>query len=167
MVDELLGSLGPHNTTPFISYIGYQIQTTAHISRPSDLTKLYRSHCNDKKDSFFCATNGLPKTYIHHAVASTAAGASVSPGVSDCFSVGATAAATASLRRRAAATTSSTSASPARHPARRLTNNAHSCGPNTRAAARVTRNVCAGCASLAVNNPARIAMKSVRCGARS
>lgn len=89
-------------------------------------------------------------------MASTGA-ASASPGVSDCFSPGATTAVLASFRRLAVATTSSTSTSPARHPARRLTNSAHSCGPNTRAVARVTRKVCAGCASFAVSSPTRIA----------
>ncbi len=84
---------------------------------------------------------------------------SPSAGVSVCFSPGATTGATASFRHLVAATTSSTPARPARHPARRLTNNAHSCGPNTRAVARVTRNVCACCASLPVRRPARIAVR--------
>ena len=89
---------------------------------------------------------------------STAAPVASPPGVSDCFSPGAaTAATTASFLRLAATTTSSTPAIPARHPARRLTSNAHSGGPNARAVARVTRKVCAGWASLPVNKPARIA----------
>ena len=95
-------------------------------------------------------------TSYHHEAASTGA-TSASPGVSDCFSPGATTVVMASFRRLAVATTSSTSTSPARHPARRLTNSAHSCGPNTRAVARVTRKVCAGCASFAVSSPTRIA----------
>src|SRR6266702_5778392 len=40
---------------------------------------------------------------------------------------------TTSLRRWEKETTSSTPASQARHPARHLTNSAHSCGPNMRA----------------------------------
>ena len=94
-----------------------------------------------------------------HAMVPTAA-PSASPGVSDCFSSGATvtAATMESFLRLAVATTSSTPASPARHSARRLTSNAHSCWPNARAVARVTRKVCAGWASLPVNRPARIAV---------
>jgi hypothetical protein len=99
------------------------------------------------------------RTVRHHEAASTGV-ASASPGVSDCFSPGATTAATGSFRRVEVATTSNTSAIPARHPARRLTNSAHSCGPNTRAVARLTRKVCAGCASLPVSRPTRIAVDS-------
>ena len=102
------------------------------------------------------------RTVRHHEAASTGVASAASPGVSDCFSPGATTAATASFRRLAVATTSNTSAIPARHPARRLTNSAHSCGPNTRAVARLTRSVCAGCASLPVSRPTRIAVDSQR-----
>src|SRR6266404_162754 len=91
------------------------------------LDPMQSPHYNDEKNGhlFF----DFP-TCVHYAVASTAAAAaSVSPGVvSDCFSAdgGATEVVTVSLRRCAAATTSSTPARPARHPARRSTNNAHS-----------------------------------------
>jgi hypothetical protein len=108
---------------------------------------------------FFQRTRRKYTKYTDHAAAWTAA-PSASPGISGCCSPGATTAATASFRRLATATTSSTPASPARHPARRLANSSHSCGPNTRAVARVTRKVCAGCASLPVSRPARIAMHS-------
>jgi hypothetical protein len=104
--------------------------------------------------------HGASTVHIYHdAVASTAAPSPSPAGVSDCFSPGATTADTASFRRLEATTTSSTPASPSRHPASRLTSDAHSCGPNTRAVARVTRNVCAGCASLPVRRPARIAVR--------
>ncbi len=61
-------------------------------------------------------------------------------GVSDYFAVGATATVTASLWYQAKVTTSSTYANQVHHPARRLTNSAHSRGPNTRtASARAER----------------------------
>ena len=151
----------------FIGQIGYQrildLSSSLDVIHSVDRSfsgfaaPHFSSRCNWPTSPEPTYTKVLHIPYRHHEAASTGL-PSASPGVSDCFSPGATTAATASFRRLEVATTSNTSAIPARHPARRLANSAHSCGPNTRAVARLTRKVCAGCASLPVSRPTRIAV---------